>query len=120
VWSSGQGGDLLIPSSLPLVERRFILAQEELNAVMLGLQEQSAETSKFLSTDLRDMSGCFARVLLAPDPLVEAYRDKGLSFTSFARILLIPNSVASIRWQEPVFHADIGLEGSLVKTFCFS
>ena len=62
VWTSGQGGDLLIPSSLPLVERRFILAQELLNAVMIGLKEQSVQNPSFLLPDHRDMSGYFARV----------------------------------------------------------
>jgi len=120
VWSSGEGCDILVPSSLPLVERRFVLAKELLSAVMLGLREHSRESSKFLLPDLKDMSSYFARVLLAPDPLVEAYRAGGLSFTSFAKTFLLPESVASIRWQDPIFPADLNPEDFLGKTFSFS
>jgi hypothetical protein len=120
VWPSGQGSDLLIPSGLPLVERRFVLAKELLNAMLLGLKEQSGESSKFLLPDLKDMSSYFARVLLAPDPFVEAYRAKGLAFTSFAKTFLLPESVASIRWQDPIFPVDLNTEDFLGKTFSFS
>jgi hypothetical protein len=120
VWSSEQGGDLLIPSGLPLAERRFLLAKELLNSLMLGLEEQSEQDSRFLLPDLGDMSGYFARVFLAPDPLVENYRAKGLSFTSFANTFLIPDSVASMRWQDPIFPADMSWDEFLGMTFSFS
>lgn len=119
VWSSGQGGDLLIPSDLPLVERRFILAQELLNALMHGLQKQAAGSSKFLLPDLRDMSDYFARVLLAPDPLVEAYREEGKDLRGFAETFLIPERVASERWQDPI-SPQIFSEKSLHFPFSFS
>lgn len=120
VWSSGQGEDLLIPSGLPLVERRFVIAKELLNAVLLGLRDQSQGGGNFLVPDLGGMSAYFARVLLAPDPLVEDYRAKGHSFASFASTFLIPDGVAAIRWQDPLFPADLSCEEILGMTFSFS
>jgi Zn-dependent peptidase ImmA (M78 family) len=102
-WSSNQGGDLLIPSDLPLVERRFILAQELLNAVMLGLHEQVAGLSELLIPDLKDNASYFARVFLAPDPMVEAYREEGRDYKGFAATFLLPEHAASKRWQDPLF-----------------
>jgi hypothetical protein len=119
VWS-GEGGDLLIPSGLPLTERRYILAKELLNAVMLGLKEQSGECARVLLPDLKDMSSYFARVFLAPDPFVQDYRAQGLSFTQFAKTFLLPENVASLRWRDPIFPSDHGGEEFLGKTFSFS
>jgi hypothetical protein len=120
VWSSREGCDLLIPSGLPLAERRFLLAKELLNAVMLGLEEHSGGCSRYLLPELTDMSGYFARVFLAPDPFVKDFRARGLSFTQFAKTFLIPDNVASLRWRDPIFPSGHAGEEFLGKTFSFS
>lgn len=120
VWSSDQGSDLLIPSDLPLVERRFIIAQELLNGLMHGLNEQAEGLSKLLLPDLRDTANYFARVLLAPDPMVEAYREEGRDLKGFAETFLIPDRIASERWQDPIFSHSMKSAGSLHLPFSFS
>jgi hypothetical protein len=87
---------------------------------MQGLKVQVTQNSDFLLPDLKGMSGYFARVLLAPDPLVEAYRDQGRSFKGFAKAFLIPESVASIRWQDPLFPSELSWEEILGMTFSYS
>jgi hypothetical protein len=118
VWSSDRGSDLLIPSELPLVERRFILAQELLNGLMQGLNEQAEGLSKLLLPDLKDNANYFARVFLAPDPMVEAYREEGRDYKGFAATFLLPEQAASKRWQDPLFHPR--LEEELHLPFSFS
>ncbi len=110
-WTQVEGGILLVPSELPLVERRFILARELLRAVIDGLHEQVADSASVLMPDLGDYEGYFARVLLAPDPMVDAYRKKGQDFRGFAETFLIPSHIASIRWKDPIYpHHGLGEE----------
>jgi len=117
--SSDMGCALLLPSDLPLVERRFILAQELLNALLRGLNEQAAGLSKLLLPDLKDATAYFARVLLAPDPMVEAYREQGRDFVGFAEAFLLPERVASVRWLDPLF-PHVLLEDNLHRSFSLS
>jgi hypothetical protein len=103
VWSPEQGDRLILPCDLPLEERRFILAQELLEALLRGLNEQAAGFSKFLLPDLEDTVDYFARVFLAPDPMIEAYRRRGREYKGFAKTFLLPEWVASKRWQDPIY-----------------
>ncbi|OGO16942.1 MAG: hypothetical protein A2Z14_10225 [Chloroflexi bacterium RBG_16_48_8] len=119
VQSSDQGCQLILPSDLPLVERRFILAQELLNALLQGLNEQALGLSKLLLPDLKGTADYFARVLLAPDPMVEAYREQGRGFSGFAEAFLLPERVASKRWWDPIFPHTF-LEESLHRSFSLS
>ena len=45
----------------------------------------------------------FARVLLAPDPLIVAYRRQGKDLRGFAETFLIPTRVAQQRWDDSLF-----------------
>jgi len=119
VWSPEQGYRLLLPCDLPLEERRFILAQELLNALLRGLSEQAAGFSKFLLPDLEDTVDYFARVFLAPDPMIEAYRRRGREYKGFAETFLLPERVASKRWQDPIFPFTFAGE-NLHNSFSFS
>lgn len=119
VRSPGQGYLLLYPSDLPLVERRFVLAKELLNGLMRGLSDQATGLSKLLLPDLEDTEDYFARVFLAPDPMIEAYRKQGRKYKGFAETFLLPERVASQRWKDPVFNRSISVEGQLLP-FSFS
>jgi hypothetical protein len=119
VWPSEGGDQLLLPSGLPIVERRFILARELLNAVMQGLSEQAAGLSKMLLPDLDDTVDYFARVFLAPDPMIDIYRGQGREYQDFAETFLIPERVASKRWSDPLFPHTF-TEESLHLPFSFS
>jgi hypothetical protein len=56
-----------------------------------------------LSKDYENCQDYFARVLLAPDALVEKYRSAGRKLGDFATTFVIPQRVAFIRWMDPVF-----------------
>jgi hypothetical protein len=107
VWSPDQGTQLLYPSDLPLEERRFLLAKELLNGLMRGLNDQAIGLSKLLLPDLGDTEDYFARVFLAPDPMVETYRKQGREFKGFAETFLLPEHVASQRWEDPISNLPI-------------
>jgi Zn-dependent peptidase ImmA (M78 family) len=119
VWSPEQGYQLLLPSDLPLVERRFILARELLTSLMRGLGEQAAGLSKVLLPDLENSVDYFARVFLAPDPMIEDYRKQGNKYTGFAETFLIPERVATKRWQDPIVPSTFS-EERLHRHFSFS
>lgn len=92
-----------IPYDLPLDERRFTLAREAM-VVMCGCQfGRMLGLPEFIFKDFWDSQNYFARVLLAPDQLVDAYRQQGRDLRGFAETFLIPPRIATIRWQDPLF-----------------
>lgn len=92
-----------IPYDLPLDERRFALARETM-IVMCGSQYgRLIGLPEFIYKDFWDSQNYFARVLLAPDRLIEAYRRQGKDIRGFAETFLIPPRIAAIRWQDPLF-----------------
>jgi hypothetical protein len=119
VWSPEHGYQLLLPSDLPLAERRFILARELLTTLMRGLGDQAVGLSKLLLPDLEDSVDYFARVFLAPDPMIEGYRKQGREYRGFAETFLIPERVATKRWQDPIVPSTFS-EESLHLQFSFS
>jgi hypothetical protein len=58
--------------------------------------------SKLLMPDLWEHAEYFARVLLAPDPLVISYRARGGPVSDLASTFLIPERVARARWKDPL------------------
>jgi hypothetical protein len=92
-----------IPYDLSLDERRFALARETM-IVMCGCQYgRHLGLPEFIFKDFWDSQNYFARVLLAPDQLVDAYRRQGRDLRGFAETFLIPPRIATIRWQDPLF-----------------
>ncbi|OGO69511.1 MAG: hypothetical protein A2Z37_18675 [Chloroflexi bacterium RBG_19FT_COMBO_62_14] len=88
---------------LPLDERRFALARETM-IVMSGCQHgRRMGLPEFILKDFWDSQNYFARVLLAPDHLVDAYRRQGKDLRGFAETFLIPPRIATIRWQDPLY-----------------
>ena len=65
---------------------------------MMGLDE-------LLDSYSWEVQDYFARILLAPDQLVRAYRKRGGRYEDFAETFIIPARVAAIRWEEPLVHA---------------
>jgi hypothetical protein len=53
--------------------------------------------------DSPDYAAYFARVLLAPDPMIILYRQLGGEFSNFASAFRIPDHTAFIRWFDPLF-----------------
>ncbi len=95
------GGRVIIPGDLPNDERRYAIAQ----GIMLGIGEsdhgRNMGLPQLLSPYLWELKDFFARNLLAPDPLIEAYRQKGGGYDDFAKTFAIPPRIAVIRWEEP-------------------
>lgn len=95
-----RGGKATRPFELPINERRFALAREILIAVGGSHHGRRMGFPEFLLADLEAQQEYFARVLLALDLMVEAYRRQGKDLRGFAQIFLIPPRVALIRWSD--------------------
>ncbi|HLC06273.1 MAG TPA: hypothetical protein VJK02_24835 [Anaerolineales bacterium] len=92
-----------IPYDLPLDEHRFALARHTM-IVLCGCQYgRLLGLPEFTLKDFWDSQNYFARVLLAPDQLVDAYRRQGKDLRGFAETFLIPPRIATIRWQDPLY-----------------
>src|SRR3972149_2711948 len=71
-------------------ERRYSLAREALTAVVTGEHGRVLGLPDLLLSSLREWGEYFARQLLAPDALVDAYRDSGGDEDHRAGALPIP------------------------------
>ncbi|NIM96233.1 MAG: hypothetical protein GTO18_21255 [Anaerolineales bacterium] len=94
------GGKFIMPSALPDDERRYALAREVIIAIGGSKHGRAMGLPKFIVPYLTELQDYFARVLLAPDPLIIAYRKGGGEFSNFAKTFLIPHRIAEIRWEE--------------------
>jgi hypothetical protein len=93
-------GKIISPSDLPEDERRYALAREVIVALGSSKHGRKIGLPQLIVPYLTELQDYFARVLLAPDPMIHAYRKDGGDFHNFARTFLIPYRVAEIRWQE--------------------
>ena len=94
------GGKIILPSNLPEDERRYALAREIIVALSGSKHGRELGLPQFIVPYLTELQDYFARVLLAPDPMVLAYREEGGEFHDFARTFLIPHRIAEVRWNE--------------------
>lgn len=94
------GGRIISPSNLPEDERRYALAREVIIALSGSKHGRKLGLPQFIVPYLTELQDYFARVMLAPDPMVRAYRKEGGEFRDFARTFLIPHRIAEIRWNE--------------------
>lgn len=91
------------PSELSIDERRFAISREILIALGGSRHGRDLGLPEVLITHLEESQDYFARVLLAPDPLVSSYRKQGRDIRGFAETFLIPTRVASERWDDAIF-----------------
>jgi hypothetical protein len=94
------GGRIISHSDLPEDERRYALAREIIIALGSSKHGRCLGLPQFIVPHLPELQDYFARMLLAPDPMVIAYRKSGGEFRDFARTFLIPHRIAEIRWNE--------------------
>jgi hypothetical protein len=94
------GGRVIIPSDLPDDERRYAIAQGIMLAIGESDHGRNIGLPQLLSPYLWELKDSFARYLLAPDPLIDSYRQNEGIFDDFAQTFLIPPRVAVIRWEE--------------------
>lgn len=95
-----QRGSIFVRISLEPEERRFALAREALSALITSKHGRALGLFDFLLPHLRESAEYFARYLLVPEPLLEAYREGGGNEKDFAEAFQIPPSIAAQRWEE--------------------
>ena len=92
------------PGELPIDEQRYAIAREILIALGGTRHGREMGLPDVLLTHLEDSQDYFARVLLAPDPLISSYRRQGKDIRGFAETFLIPTRIANERWEDPIFN----------------
>ncbi len=95
-----QRGSIFVRIDLPERERRFSLARETLTALVTSRHGRALGLPALLLSTLKECAEYFARQLLAPEALVEAYRSRGGDRAAFADVFHLPESVAALRWDE--------------------
>jgi hypothetical protein len=94
------GGRVIIPGDLPDDERRYAIAQGIMLAIGESDHGRNIGLPQLLSPYLWELKDYFARVLIAPDPLIEAYRQRAGGYEEFAKTFVLPPRIAVIRWEE--------------------
>ena len=92
------------PWELPIDERRFAVAREILIALGDSRHGRNLGLPELLMSHLEESQDYFARVLLAPDPLIATYRRQGRDIRGFAETFLIPTRIASERWEDSIYN----------------
>jgi hypothetical protein len=95
-------GSIFVRVNLPPEQRRFALAREILSALITSKHGQALGLGEILMDDLKESAEYFARQIVAPEPLLEAYRINGGERSDFAYVFGIPESVAEDRWKDEV------------------
>jgi hypothetical protein len=95
-----QRGNVFVNVNLDAEKRRFALARETLSALITSKQGRALGLADLLLSELRDSAECFARALMAPAMLVEAYRKRGGNRDDFANAFGMPPESATVRWDE--------------------
>jgi hypothetical protein len=108
------GGRVIIPGDLPEDERRYAIAQGIMLAIGESDHGKNMGLSQLLSPYLWELKDYFARILLAPDPLIVTYRQSGGRFDDFAKSFFIPPRIAVIRWEEPAY-IEISADSTLAS-----
>lgn len=98
-----QNGRTTRPWELSIDERRYAISREILIAVGGSGHGRAMGLPELLLSHLEDCQDYFARVLLAPDPLIAAYRRQGKDLRGFAETFLIPTRIAQQRWEDSLF-----------------
>ena len=95
-----QRGNIFVHTNLDSAKRRFALARETLSALLTSNHGRRMGLTALLLPDLRECADYFARVLVAPDRMVQAYRDQGGKADDFAQTFDIPSEIAAARWED--------------------
>jgi hypothetical protein len=95
-----QRGSIFVRIDLDPAERRFALAREMLSALITSKQGRAMGLPELLLPHLRESAEYFARVLLVPDLMLEAYQAGGGTRANFAKTFQIPTPIAALRWAD--------------------
>lgn len=94
----GQRGSIFVRVDLEPKERRHALARETLSAMITSKHGRSMGLPELLMSDLKDSAEYFASQLLAPEPMVQAYRSGGGGESGFSDAFQLPVAMAAARW----------------------
>lgn len=93
-------GSVFVRIDLEPSERRYALARELLSALITSKHGRAMGLADLLLPHLRESAEYFARFLLVPELIMEAYRNKGGKKQGFAEAFQIPPQIASVRWAD--------------------
>jgi len=93
-------GSIFVRIDLAPEDRRYALAREMLSALITSKHGRAMGLSDLLLPHLRDSAEYFARYLLVPDDLLQAYRNQGGMNHGFAEHFQIPEGVGAVRWTD--------------------
>jgi hypothetical protein len=94
-------GSVFVRIDLPDKDRRFSLARETLTALVTSAHGRALGLPELLLDSLRESAEYFARHLLAPEPMVQAYRARSGEMDGFGDAFGVPDTVADLRWRDP-------------------
>ena len=95
-----QRGSIFVRIDLDPEDRRFALARELLSALITSKQGRSMGLPDLLLPHLHESAEFFARILLVPDRMLEAYRKQGGNREQLALTFQIPTPIAALRWAD--------------------
>jgi hypothetical protein len=93
-------GSIFVRINLPPAQRRFALAREILSALITSKHGQAMGLGELLMDNLQESAEYFARHLLAPETMVQAYQVNGGDTVELAEEFGIPLEVADKRMEE--------------------
>jgi hypothetical protein len=109
------GGRVIIPGDLPDDERRYAIAQGIMLAIGESDHGRNMGLPQLLSPYLWELKDYFARNLLAPDMLIDSFRQSGGEYDDFANTFVIPPRIAVIRWEE-ITRVEVSAESHMIAS----
>jgi Zn-dependent peptidase ImmA (M78 family) len=95
-----QRGSIFVRIDLDPEQRRFALARELLSALITSKQGRAMGLPELFLPHLRESAEFFARVLLMPDMMLDAYRKRGGMRNGLAKTFRVPSPIAALRWAD--------------------
>lgn len=95
-----QRGSIFVRVDLKPEQRRFVLAREMLSALITSKQGRAMGLPELLLPHLRESAEFFARLLLVPENMLEAYRRQGGTQEGLASAFSVPSPIAALRWAD--------------------
>jgi hypothetical protein len=93
-------GSIFVRINLESDERRYALARETLSALITSRHGRAMGLFDLLLPHLRESAEYFARCLLVPDRMLEAYRKRGGDEAGIAETFDIPQTIATQCWED--------------------
>ena len=95
-----QRGSIFVRIDLEPEERRFALAREMLSALITSKHGRAMGLPDLLLPHLRESAEYFARYLLVPDMMLDAFRQRGGKKQGLMDTFGVPARIAALRWAD--------------------